>query len=99
MSKIDKIKKLSVLFDNYKELLTDIQKDIFIQYYQEDSSLAEIAEVQGVSRTAISDNLKKTEEKLLKYESKLNLVKRNEKINKLLDSDKQIDIKMIKELL
>lgn len=99
MSKIDKIKKLSVLFDIYEELLTDIQKDIFIQYYQEDSSLAEIAENQGVSRTAISDNLKKTEEKLLKYESKLKISKRNEKINKLLDNEDHIDIDKIKELL
>ncbi len=100
MSKIDKIKKLSLLFDTYSPLLTDNQKEVFEMYYLEDSSLSEIAETLGISRAAASDNIKKTEEKLNKYESKLELVKRNEKINKLLDksSDKELAEK-IKEIL
>ena len=85
MSKINKIQKLSLMFDTYSSLLTDNQKEVFVMYYLEDSSLSEIAETLGISRAAASDNLKKTEEKLDKYESKLKLVERNEKISKLLD--------------
>lgn len=73
------------MFDTYSSLLTDNQKEVFVMYYLEDSSLSEIAETLGISRAAASDNLKKTEEKLDKYESKLKLVERNEKISKLLD--------------
>lgn len=100
MSKIDKIKTLSLLFDTYSELLTDNQREVFTMYYLEDNSLAEIADALSISRPAASDNLKKTEEKLKKYESKLQLVKRNEKITKLLDksSDKKTADK-IKEII
>ncbi len=80
MSKIDKIQRLAILFDAYKGMLTDIQIDIFKMYYLEDLSLAEIAEVQGKTRAAISDSLKKTEEKLIKWEEKLKLGEKIEKI-------------------
>ncbi len=82
MSKIDKIELLSLLFDAYKGILTDIQIEIFQMYYLEDLSLAEIAEHEGKSRAAISDSLKKTEEKLIALEEKLKL---GEKIQKISD--------------
>ncbi len=80
MSKIDKIELLSLLFDAYKGMLTDIQIEIFKMYYLEDLSLAEIADQEGKSRSAISDTLKKTEEKLLSLEDKMKL---GEKITKI----------------
>ncbi len=82
MSKIDKIEMLAILFDAYKGMLTDIQIEIFQMYYLEDLSLAEIADHEGKSRAAISDALKKTEEKLLSLEEKLKL---GEKIQKISD--------------
>lgn len=96
MSKINKINQLSTLFDVYSKLLTDNQREVFVLYYLEDSSLSEIAEQLGVSKASVSDNLKKTEEKLLKYESKLKLSERNEKLNKLINkiNDEQLQAKL-----
>lgn len=82
--KIERIKKFSLLFDFYKELLTDIQCDVFEQYYFNDYSLSEIAKNTNTTRSSISDKLKTIEKKLINYENKLNLVKKNEKISKII---------------
>ena len=66
---------LNEYFDFYGSLLTDKQKLIFEYYYQEDYSLAEIAEEEKISRAAVSDTLKHCREELQEYESKLHLVK------------------------
>lgn len=42
--------RMTMLFDFYGELLTDRQKEFFDLYYNEDLSLAEIAENAGISR-------------------------------------------------
>lgn len=63
------------LFNNlyawYGTLLTDKQRSIMENYYQDDLSLSEIANNQGVSRAAIHDAIKRSEELLLQYEEKL----------------------------
>ncbi len=82
MSKIKKIEELSMLYDLYKNLLTENQEKIFSLYYFYDLSLSEISDLLKVSRTSILDNLKKTESKLLKYEDKLKFQK---KLNSLLE--------------
>ncbi len=102
MSKLDKIERLALLFDAYKGMLTDIQIDIFKMYYLEDLSLAEIADIQNKSRAAISDALKKTEEKLLSLEEKLKLGAKIEMIADIADEveatgEKKIALK-IKDL-
>lgn len=73
MSKIEKIQNLSLLFDAYKNILTDKQKEVFTKYYLEDYSLSEIAEELGNSKASVADALKNTEEKLLELDKKLNL--------------------------
>ncbi len=102
MSKIDKIEMLAILFDVYKGMLTKIQIEVFQMYYLEDLSLAEIAKHENKSRTAISDTLKKTEEKLLSFEKKLKLGEKIQKINDIVDDleetgEKEIALK-IKDL-
>ena len=52
---IDKKAYYAILFEYYKELLTDKQIDTFICYYNEDYSLAEIAEEFNISRNAVWD--------------------------------------------
>ena len=65
----------SVLFNNllawYGKLLTDKQLEIMRCYYQDDLSLAEIASNNNVSRSAVHDTIKRSEELLLQYEEKL----------------------------
>ena len=76
---------LNDLYDIYGELLTDKEKSIFEDYYQNDLSLSEIGENNNVTRNAIHKSLKTVEEKLNTYESKLNIYKKKEEIKKLLD--------------
>ena len=51
--------RMSMLFDFYGELLTDRQKEFFDLYYNEDLSLAEIAEHAGISRQGVRDVMDK----------------------------------------
>ena len=47
---MEKNVKISLLFDFYKNLLTERQAESIDLYYNEDLSLAEIAEQDGLSR-------------------------------------------------
>ena len=71
---------LTELFDLYGELFTEKQKQYFIDYYFNNYTLQEISENYQVTRNAVHKSLKETEEKLLFYEEKLNILKKNKKI-------------------
>ena len=73
---MEKIAKMALLADFYGPLLTDKQRNVWDLHYQQDLSLAEIAEVEHISRQAIHDLLKRTERILAEYEDKLGLVQR-----------------------
>lgn len=73
---MEEITRRALLFDFYGPLLTSKQQDIYDLYFQQDLSLGEIAEIQGVSRQAVYDLLKRTEESLMAYENKLGLVQK-----------------------
>jgi len=76
--------RLNRLFDFYHPLLTAKQKEYMILYYFEDYSLAEIAQFAHVSRQAVYDNLKRTEQVLESYEKKLQLYEKFKQRTKLL---------------
>ena len=59
---------IGYLLDFYGEVLTDRKKDALDAYYNNDMSLAEIAEDMGISRQGVRDIIKKSEEELLFYE-------------------------------
>ena len=61
------------LLDFYGELLSDRKRSVLEMYYNEDYSLAEIAEEIGISRQGVRDIIKKTEADLFFYEEKLGL--------------------------
>lgn len=84
---------LNKLFDIYKDLLTDIEQDTFINYYMEDLSLSEIAENRGISKSSVGKTLNGVEEKLKNYEEKLQIEAMKSNILKSLDSN---DIEKIK---
>jgi len=73
------------LFDLYGEMLSDMQRDIFDLYYNEDLSLAEIAENIGISRQGVRDNIKRSEEILKNLENKLCFLKKTNEISKVID--------------
>ncbi|SHE60489.1 hypothetical protein SAMN02745249_00769 [Atopostipes suicloacalis DSM 15692] len=86
---LEKTLKMNQLFSFYGELLTSKQKDYMSDYYEEDYTLAEIADNYGVSRQAIYDSLKRTEDTLLDYEKKLHLVKEFEHRSEILKNIKE----------
>lgn len=75
------------LYDYYKDLLTDKQKDYFEEYYFENLLMDEIAENNGVSKNAVSKSLIEVKEKLEEYEQDLNLYHNKNKIISILDEE------------
>ena len=88
------------LFDIYSDLLTDKEKENFCDYYQEDLSLAEIAESKNISRSAVQKTVKTVVEKLEHYENILHIYSNNCKLTDALSLDSIDDIKKsIEEVL
>lgn len=68
--------ELVMLFDFYGNMLTDKQKEFFDLYYNEDLSLSEIAENEGITRQGVRDAIVRAENLLLGFEEKLGLHKK-----------------------
>lgn len=71
---------ISLLLDIYGGLLTDKQKAFLELYYNEDLSLAEIAENEGITRQGVYDIVKRAKDQLVNYEKKLLINERFKKI-------------------
>lgn len=69
-----------LLKDFYGRILTEKQLSFLEYYYDEDLSLAEIAENEGITRQGVRDAIKRAETQLFDAENKLGLVKRFENI-------------------
>ncbi len=77
---------IALLFDFYGEMLTEKQKDVIDLYYNEDLSLAEIAEHEGISRQGVRDNIKRGEAYLLELEDKLRFARNYQSLQETLRS-------------
>ncbi len=77
----EKNMKFPLLLDTYGSLLTERKRELLDYYYNEDYSLSEISELTGISRQGVRDSIKKSEEEILKLESKLNIVQKNEELS------------------
>ncbi len=80
----EKNMQLPMLLDCYGELLTERQRELMDLYYNEDLSLAEIAENTGLTRQGVRDGVKKAETLLSDYEKALGLAKASEERQKTL---------------
>ena len=68
--------RMAMLYDFYGDLLTDRQKEFYDLYYNEDLSLAEIAENYGITRQGVRDGIKRGEQILQEMEDKLQFAAR-----------------------
>lgn len=70
---IENTARVNMLYDFYHPLLTQKQKSYLEMYHREDYSLGEISELTNVSRQAVYDTIRRTEQTLEKYEQLLHL--------------------------
>ena len=91
---------LIILYDYYGELLNEIQREYFEQYYFDNLSLAEISENDGKSRNAIHKCIKSSSSKLYEYEEKLKLYEKSKKLDNIINKISNDEIKNeLRELL
>lgn len=102
--KLEEFIEIANLLDIYSELLSEKQKEYLVEHFENDLSLTEIAENNGVSRQAIHDNIKRGVNLLYGYENKLKFYKKKKKILKELKnlkdnfSEKKLE-KIIEDLV
>ena len=89
--------RMSMLYDFYGELLTPRQREFFDLYYNEDLSLAEIAENNGITRQGVRDVIVRAENTMQEIEDKTGIIKRFQSQRPLLDEISASAVK-IKEL-
>lgn len=73
---MEKWMKMSRLLDFYGGLLTERQREVAQYTYNQDLSLSEISQLTGISRQAVSENLKRADKALEEFEACLGLKER-----------------------
>ena len=73
---MDKHIEVSMLLEIYGKLLTNKQQSVLNDYYNNDLSLAEIADEHHISRQGVRDIIMKGEGKLFEYEEKLAIMEK-----------------------
>jgi len=77
--------KISCLLSFYGDFLTDKQLELMQLHYDDDLSLAEIAGRKGITRQGVHDALRRGEQVLENYESRLRLFERYLAVKNSLD--------------
>lgn len=73
-----------LLADFYGEMLTENQRKFIEYYYNDDLSLSEIAQNEGITRQGVRDAVKRAEAQLFDMEKKLGFAERSRKVNEAL---------------
>ncbi|RKP55642.1 DNA-binding protein [Cohnella endophytica] len=82
---LEKTNRINALYDFYGPLLTDKQQTFLKCYFHDDYTLGEIAADFRISRQAVYEHLKRAEQVLEDYESKLKLIDRHERLHAGID--------------
>lgn len=75
------------LFNVYKELLNESNKEYFSLYYEENLTLQEIAELKNVSKSYVGNIINKTSKKLNELENILHIYDNREVLENILNED------------
>ena len=81
---LDKTTRDIMLLDIYGGLLTERQKNLITLHLEEDLSLGEIAELEGISRQGVRDCIVKGTAVMLKADEQLGLLKKELRLRNLL---------------
>lgn len=82
---MEKNVEISMLCQVYGKVLTEKQYELLNDYYNNDLSLSEIAENNNITRQAVRDIIKKSENKLYELEEQISAMK------KMLKNEKAIN--------
>lgn len=74
--------RMALLLDYFGPMLTEKQREDMDLYYNEDLSLAEIAEHSRISRQGVRDSIKRGEAYIEELEGKLHIVEKIEELQK-----------------
>ena len=80
----------------YESLLTEKEKETFLDHFSEDLTLTEIAENNQISKSAVHKTVTTVINKLINYESILHINEKNHLVSQALEEK---DISKIKEIL
>lgn len=96
---MDKFLYYNNLFSIYQNLLTPKERIIFSLYYEENLSMGEIADIKGISRSAVGKTIKIVTTKLDNYEETLGIYKQRKEIIKIKDSTRDDNTRVLLEKL
>lgn len=82
--------KFALLLDYYGDMLTPKQRDVLDLYYNEDMSLAEIAEHERITRQGVHDSIHRGEQFLAELEEKLAFAEKMRKYEQAMDDIKSL---------
>ncbi len=77
---IRKHTQICLYFDYYGKLLTPRRQQILQMSFENDMSLAEIADALGTSRQAVHDNIQQAVAQLENYETELGMVQKDQRL-------------------
>lgn len=90
---------ISSLLDIYGRFLSEKQRTLAEHYYNEDLSLSEIAENEGITRQAVCDNIKRAENKMLNWEKDCGYCEKFFKLKELAQSDSKESVKEMLDII
>ena len=76
---------MTLLFDFYGSLLTEKQQTYFDLYYNQDFSLGEIAEQEGISRQGVHDAINRAESVLQQMEQTTGCIERMQSLRNTME--------------
>ena len=82
--------RLGNLLDVYGGLLTDKKREILSMYVFDNMSYQEIADVLGITKPAVLDSIRVATNKLEDLEEKLGFLSFRQKLQKMLDTSKNL---------
>ena len=92
---MDKGVEIALLYDFFGGLLTEKQREYLTLKYDEDLSLAEIAESQGISRQGARDAIQRAEKSLREAEERTGLFARFGRLEEELDTLNELTEKLL----